>query len=72
MPEEMKCGNCQEEIKKNWKVCPNCHADLTQGKYSATDDPVEILNAEVKKIKKYLEDKENDQPAATKRKKLFD
>lgn len=72
---ELKCRNCEEDIKTAWERCPSCGADLKKGKYSATDDPLAKVKADVEKIKKHLEDehaKKEDNPDAKKTKsKLF-
>jgi zinc ribbon protein len=71
----MKCKNCEEDIKKDWTVCPKCGANLKLGTYSANDDPVkriETVEGDVKKIKKYLEEKHAEQDKGNKeRKTLF-
>ena len=73
---ELKCKNCEETIKEGWKNCPSCGADLTKGKYSSSNDPLEELKGDVGKIKKYLEEKaaeeeEGGQGGKKKRKPLF-
>lgn len=72
----MKCKNCEEDIKADWKVCPSCGADLTKGKYSSSSDPLGKLQADVDKMKKYLEEKaaeedEGGNSGKKKRKPLF-
>jgi transcription initiation factor IIE alpha subunit len=66
---DLQCKNCEEEIKKGWKRCPKCGADLELGKYSSSDDPVSKLQGDVNKIKKYLEDKAAEEDNGDKKKK---
>ena len=70
----MKCPNCEEDVKETWKVCPNCHADLTLRKYSKDKDPITQIQKDLDILKKREEERyanEQNTDPKPKRKTLF-